>query len=304
MRVIIFCLLFISTKIMAQTNAELERINFFPRTNAYASLEYQYQIINIEAPKAAVNDKEVINFTNSLQFIYAHALRKNLFLGVKGSYERASENAVEYGIGVQERFNSSGPRDPEFFLVWRIKEQKDENGLVDFFFSFADEMGAREVGHEDANRLSGRNQLRLGLSHGFLEDRWEFKSEFEFHYLDNGKEHNKILSQSYDLRSSYDFKFKFYTQYRLQETLFAYGSIGVLYRDNQEIRSGGESYREIQSGTGSIFEVGLKKNLNHLSLIQFTSQIQRNEYFVKGTASNLDGVKITQTFALNIIRGF
>jgi hypothetical protein len=297
-------LLLFPSLVMSQTASEIERLNFFPKTAAFIDMGYQYQVMEIETPRTAIPSRNVLNHQNALKLTAAYKVIDQLFLGMHFQYEKASENAAIYGIEASERISSYGFREPDFFLMWRIKEQNGDQGLLDFSFSYSNAMGAREVGGAGANRLNGRNKLKAGLSHGLLEDKWEFRSMFELHHYTEGEEQNDITSRTYHLHTFNEVLFKFSSQYHLRDWAFINATIGVLYRGSQNISDSRSDDRKIQSGTGSLFEIGIKRPISENTVISTAYQYFRNEYFVKGPSSNLDGKKQLQSISLNLIHGF
>lgn len=292
-------------KLKAQTSNELERLNFFPRSKAFALLQYKFQHLKIDTPKQTANTTEVNNYTNSFIADYAYKLSPSYFVGVSLAYEMSVENSLRYGIPLEEKFTGRGYKESEFFLLSRLREQGKNHGLIDLYLSYIDAYGAREVGNDQSSqRYYGRNIFKIRLSHGMFEDDWEFRTSFLYTYYDEGEEYNKFTDQNYDIDSLKNFEFNFGAQYRLKERLYAYGSIGVAYRGTETITNRNLDKREIQAGTGSIFNLGLKQNLTQWTLIQIQGNYLRSEYFVKGVGTNLDGTSEVFEGSLALIQAF
>jgi hypothetical protein len=288
----------------AQTKTEIERINFFPSSDAFAEVQYHYEKLNIETPQTSVNTKEVNNFSNLLSISYAQKFHRKIFLGISGIFEEASENAVIYGIPLRRRFNSFGPKEPLIFGIFRLREQADSKGLVDLYVSFAPDGGGREIGKDKANRLRGRHLLHLILSHGMREGDWEFKSSLDYLYWGEGEERNAFLVKKFILEDYYNLSFHFKTQYRINDWLFASSSIGAVYHSTQTIIDKHYERRQIQSGTGSVFEFGLKRPLSDWSVIELSYTHKRNDYFVKSPDINLNGEQKVERFILKLVHAF
>lgn len=305
MRTLLFILLSSFSLIaQAQTQTEIERINFFPRSDAFAIARYHYEKLNIETPQTSVNTKAVNNYSNVLSVSYAQKVHRKLFLGITGEFEEASENAVVYGIPLRRRFNSFGPKEPIIFGIYRLREQEGTKGLVDFYASFAPDGGSREIGKDHSNRLRGRHLLHFILSHGMWEGDWEFQSSLDYLYWGEGEERNSFISRRFDLEDHYNLSFHFKAQYRVNEWLFASSSIGAVYHSTQTIIDKQMGRRQIQSGTGSVFEFSLKRPLSDWSLIELSYILKRNDYFVKSPDVNLDGDQKVQRFVLKMVHAF
>lgn len=305
MKVLIFILFFFPfLRVQGQTKTEIERINFFPKADAFAEARYHYEKHKIKTPQTSVNTKEVNNYSNLLSISYAHKMSRKLFLGLTGMFEEASENAVVYGIPLRRRFNSLGPKEPLIFGLYRLREQENTKGLVDLYASFAPDGGAREIGKDKANRLRGRHLLHIILSHGMWEDDWEFRSSLDYLYWGEGEERNSFLGRKFTLEDYYNLSFHFKTQYRLNRWLFTSFSIGAVYHSTQTILDTNNGRRQIQSGTGSVFELGLKRPLSDWSLLELNYVIKRNDYFVKSSDVNLDGEEKVQRLILKLVHAF
>lgn len=273
----------------SQLKHQLERLNFFPEADAYTQFRYEYERLDIETPIETVMTKEVKNYTNSVVATYAHRFGRKYFIGVNGYFEQASENAVTYGIPLRRRFTSKGVREPELFTIYRLRHQREARGLIDLYFSYSPSIGKREIGGDDVSRFNGRDIMRLYLSHGLWEGEWEFKTALGLNYFGKGEEKNTFADRNFELENYYVLNFQFYGQYTVNSWLFTYASVGLNYTSLEIIREAKEPKREIQAGTGSIFELGFKKPLNRWSLIELGFQFNRYEYFVKGDTDNLDG---------------
>lgn len=287
----------------SQTSKKLERINFFPEAKAYAQIGHQYQNLRIHTPEVAVQTSSVHNHYNAFKLSYAHRYH-NVFLGLKGRFELSSENGVAYGVPSRRRFSSSGLSAPELFAIWRIRPQKKDKGLVDLTVSFSPDLGAKEIGGDNANRLEGRRVLQTNLSHGHWEEDWEFKSVFSWTYFGEGEEHNNLTDESHLLEPKHHLGLSFNVQYRLSSWNFIHTFIGVVYREEEDIDSSKGHEREIQSGTGTLFELGLKRPLSEWSLLRLNYQLFRSEYFVKSDEYNLEGKAVRQTITLDLLHAF
>lgn len=299
-----FIIIFISLKLHAQTKTEIERINFFPEADAFMAVNYQYNILKINTPQNTVGTKSVSNYKSLLAISYAHKFSRKMFIGLTGFLEEASENGILYGIPTKRRFSSFGPKEPEFFTIYRLRFQQKNKGLVDLFASFSPKKGTREIGSENADRWNGRYISRVGLSHGMWEEEWEFRSSIEYVYYGEGEEENKFSGGLFVLENYSDFIFNFKAQYRINKWLFAFGSVGVEYHTDQEINEPGGEERVILAGTGSVFQIGIKKPLGEWSSMDLSYVLKRNDYFVKGPANNLEGDLRSETLSLNYVTAF
>jgi hypothetical protein len=287
-----------------QLSKQLERLNFFPEASAYMDLGYEYQWLNIQTPQDSVLTKEVKNTFNILRVAYAQKFSENMFLGTRVFFEEASENGVNYGIPLRRRLNSAGFVEPEIFSTYRLRRQTPERGLVDFHASYSPKLGQREIGNQKATRLRGRSLLKAALSHGMWEDEWEFRTWLGLNYFGEGQERSKFSPSTFNLNSYLEGEFNFSTQYRLTPWLFIYGRIGIIYSGVETIKEENNDTREIKAGTGSWFELGLKKPINRWSLIELGYSIKRNEYFVKSLDANLEGERIQQQLQMNYKMAF
>ena len=297
-------LLILPLQLLAQTKTHIERINFFPEADAFAVFGYQYEKLNIDTPQNSVMAKEVNNYKNLLSFSYGHRFGRKIFAGLNAYVEEASENVVFYGIPLKRRFTSIGPREPELFVIYRLREQQTDKGLVDLYLSYSPKMNAREIGNKYAARWNGRDILHAAISHGMWEGRWEFRSSLEYIYYGTGEEKNNFSKEEFVLENYNDLIFNFKTQYRINRWLFVFGTIGVEYHAPQDINQKGGTERQIQAGTGSVFQFGLKKPLSEWSVAELSYTIKRNDYFVKSTANNLEGDSRLERAALSFTTAF
>lgn len=305
MKLFFTMLLFIhSLSSSAQTKTQLERINFFPKSDAFLRSSYTHQVHRINTPQTSLMTKEVNNHSNIFDLRYGHRFADRFFAGVSASFEEASENAVRYGIPLRRRFNSYGFKEPEVFALYRLVEQKGEKGLIDLFLSHSPKGGTRIVGFKNSSRINGRPVTKLGISHGLWEEEWEFKSEFQYQYFGEGLEKNGFTQNDYFLEVYQDLLFNFQAQYRLNPWLFVHATVGFVYHGTQDISDNRNDQREIQSGTGSFFKLGLTKPLSLWTMVAINYSQQRNDYFIKGTSLNLEGREKVQDFTLEMITAF
>jgi hypothetical protein len=282
----------------------LERINFFPETDAYLDLGYEDQRLNIETPQNSVLTKEVKNHSNLFKLAYAERLARKIFVGARLHFEQASENGVTYGVPQRRRFDSVGFKEPEVFLTYRLRDQNETHGLIDFHASFSPYMGPREIGNPKANRLRGRSTLKTALSHGLWEEEWEFRTWLGLNYFGQGKEHNDYRQSRFELNPFMEAEFIFSSQYRLNPWLFVYGSVGIIYSGIEKVSEKTGLRREIKAGTGSRFDLGMKKPINQWSSLELGFSLRRNEYFVKSDDANLEGNMLQQQLKLNYKMAF
>lgn len=304
MKLACLILVLFTTQIYAQTKTQIERINFFPEADAFAKFSYQYERLRIDTPQNTVMAKEVKNYKNTLSASYGHRFTRNLIAGLSLFLEEASENVVYYGIPLKRRFSSVGPKEPELFMIYRLRRQEEDKGLIDLYSSFSPKGHNREIGNKQAARWNGRNIFNIGLSHGMWEEEWEFRSSLEYIYYAEGQEKNDFANESYTLENYSDVIFNFKTQYRYSRWLFFFGTFGVEYHTTQKIKQPGNAEREIQAGTGSVFQLGVKKPLGDWSVLELNYVLKRNDYFVKATANNLEGESAQERFTLSLTSSF
>lgn len=294
-----FCL-----SIHAQIDRELERINFFPTTPRYLIINYQYQYYSIDTPSNNTQVKGERDLSNLFALTFAHKLRERFFLGINGFWEAASEKGLRYGLPSRDRIVSQGARDPELFLRWRIRPQTEEIGLFDLVINYAHSLGPRRIGDHEANRLNGQSKYEVILHHGKHEGDWEYRTSLKYVYFNKGILENTVNNKTYDLHSNRHFLFNFQVQNQVMENLFVNGSIGFRYRGTQGIKGRNDVVLDVQSGTGSIFGLGMKSYLTNNLLGDLRYTYSKNDYFVKGSASNLEGQEKAQAIALGLIFGF
>ena len=295
---------FASTWAQEHLEKELERINFFPNTDAYLTTSYAHKQLHIETPQESLDTKSVTNLSNTLELTYAQKVANKAFVGINLYLEEASENGVKYGVPIRRRFTSYGFKEPEIFATYRLKHQKVDKGLFDLHLAFSPSFGQREIGNDHANRLNGRNIAKLALSHGFWEEAWEFQTKLGLTYFDEGEEQNHFNDLIYDLRSQKDVKLKFTSQYRLTHWWFVYAGVGIVYYGSQVVVERGGMKREIKAGTGSEFALGVKHTLDSWSLVEMNYGLTRYDYFVKADAANLEGDAVEHSIGLAYKRAF
>ncbi len=293
--------LFTISMLHARTQKGIERLNFFPDADAYLSLNYEHFDLDIETPQTSIQSKGVNNYSNRFSGTYGHRAGRKIFIGVHVGFEAASENGVVYGIPSRRRFKSSGVVEPALLGIYRLRSQKEKKGMIDLHFFASPSLGRREIGEETTTRFYGRDIYCLGLSHGFMEDRWEFQNLIEYRYFSRGNEDNKILRTSFNIESSWRIRYRFSMQYELSPDYEVLASIGLIYRSPEKIRSPDEDTREIRSGTASVLGIGLKRPLSEWSMLEGKYSLQREEYFVRSSNSNLDGTAMSQKFTLGYV---
>lgn len=296
---LIFC-----HSLYAQTDAELERINFFPQTARYAVIDYQYQYYSIDTPANNVQVKGERNLSNLFALTFAQKFREKYFLGVNGYWETVSEKGLRYGLPSRKSNVSSGMREPEVFLRWRLRPQTEEIGLFDLVLNYAHSFGPRRIGDQESNRLNGQSRYEIALHHGKHEGEWEYRTSMRFIYFNEGLIENTFNDKTYDLLPNRHFIFNFQVQNQVMNNLFINGGIGFRYRGTQVIRGRDDIELDVQSGTGSIFSLGLKTYFTTKLLGDLRYTYSKNDYFVKGSPSNLEGQEKTQSLSFGLVYGF
>lgn len=277
----------------------VHRLNFFPDADAWLRAEYSHRLLNITTPKEIADTKDVRNVYNLGEVSYAQRFARKLFLGVKVGIEEASENGALYGIPLKRRFTSEGLTDPEIFGTYRLRHQKDDKGNLDLHLSLTPSPGNRKISTSSTNRFSGRNSVQLGLSHGFLDEAWEFRNAIHGTFLGAGREDNEFLGgMRFRLESSFTVDYTFSAQYASGKRTFVSGLLGINYRSSEISREKGGGKRELRSGTGSVFGASLKRIISDWSLLEGGYTLRRSEYFVKGEDVNLDGKLTSHEFSL------
>lgn len=299
---LVLLLIVFHSQTFARPDQGLERINFYPAVDAYAIGGYRYQHLDITTPKTSVDTNEVENYQNIFSLTYAYNFDW-FFLGFKAAYEMATESAVISGVPSGEKFTSQGFKNTEYFLHTRFRKQKEDKGNIDGFFSFSDNISQKEVGESSSNRKSGRNIFQAVLSHGYIENEWEFKNSISWIFLDEGEEYNHFVQKEFDMRSYNMFTYKFTGQYAFNQWNYLNAFAGFRYRTVQKIANGASDKREIQAGTGSLFGFGYQKPLSSRSLVELIYELERYTYFVKGT-ENFDGEATQNSIELNLKKGF
>lgn len=289
-------------KLSAGTFQELHRLNFFPASQAYLRLDYTYQNLEIETPRILFNQSSVRNYLNIFDLSYAFNWR-GTFFGTKLKYEVTSLSAANYGIASSKRYTAQGFGSPEFFFLSRLRPQTGETGNIDLFFSFTPGLGPREIGKRSAERFEGRDIFQFRLSHGLREESWEFRNQLGTRYFSEGKETNSFTENKYILRPYALFRYSFTGQYQARDWLYIFAGASFEYRTVQKIVSPTEDERKIQAGTGSIFNLGVKKPLDDWSVVELGVELERYSYFVVDE-SNFDGQATDAKYSVSFIRGF
>jgi hypothetical protein len=296
-------LFFFGFLLCAPLGAAIHHINQMPETDYLTGFRLTYYESVVRAGNLRDATSESLNYGQGIQVGLAKQIWHQTFFAIRFDYGMDFESASRYGINTQERYRSQSFKEPSFYFVKRLREQSEDHGLWDLQVYLVKYWGAREVGKDNTNRYYGRNIVETKLSHGWLEDKWEFKTEFFFNYYDSGQERNLLSQTNYSLDPYADIGLHFYAQYEIHPRWFIAPGVGLIYRGTQQIRSG-DSTRSIQAGTGSRLNLkGLwlyQKNLI-LSLILENS---RADYFVSGTLENFDGKLNTYSSTFSLEYGF
>jgi hypothetical protein len=303
MFILILFISFFSLSSQALESYDLQRINFLPETTSYADLSYRYSFRSIEAPTSQINTKELKETANLINFTYGHKVQPRTLLGLNLAYEESSESGVRYGVATSRRFSSQGLVNPELFVIHRLRSQKKTRGLIDLKALFSKGMHRREIGTNTASQFQSRDNFSLALSHGLLENQWEFRSSLKFSYFGEGAEKNVFTNSKAELGPYAEYLFDFTTQYEISSQWYVNAMAGFLYRSSQNIQEDNGLNRELQAGTGSIFGVGAKYLMASATVISLDYSVYRNDYFVLSSI-NFDGDELAQTIEIKLTRGF
>jgi hypothetical protein len=284
--------------------AELERINFFPRSDSFLEAGYAYQNNQIEAAASSESTQQLRDYINRWQLGLGHRVLPATFLGVNFSYENTVESGLRYGLPTIQKFRSHGVTEPQFFSLIRLREQQAGRGLIDLALNFSPKLSTRRVATNNANRFNGRHLAGLRLSHGYLEEGWEFRTSLSMQHSFRGEERDVANAATMELAPASNYSFMFEAQRDLINQWFLHGGIGFIYRGTQEISSPSGNRREVQAGTASSMQVGLKRNLTATQLLRLDYQIQRGDYFIKSNPVNFDGRWSFESLNLSYVLGF
>ena len=183
-----------------------------------------------------------------------------------------------------------------------MRFQKEARGNTDFHLSILPSAGTRKISKKTANRVSGRSAIRGQLNYGFQEEKWEFRNTFGFNYYFAGREENQFLGGAqFRQEASYNLDFAFTTQYALSDFLFLSGTVGIIYSSTEVVRRKDGDKREHRSGTGSLFQITLKRKFSEWSMVEAGYALSRSEYFVKADTFNLDGDLRSHQVFLNYV---
>jgi hypothetical protein len=304
MKFAIFSILFFAlTSAHASDDCLLERLNFLPACRYVSEFSFGYEASDLNAKSPSSSTESINQSTNGMTLSQGFLINKRLYVGAWIEYESSVESGAKYGFSDFSRFRSEGFREPTFFSKYRLQEQSEEKGIIDLFLSASYGMDSREVMRDGSNRLNGRHLVNLGLSHGRIEDRWEFKSSLNILYSSSGKEINQKSKSTSDISSSIDYRFSFSAQYELKGQSFLYSVIGFEFRGKEKIDSSQNGNREIQSGSGTRFSFGGKKFLRSNLLVDLSYHYSKREFYIKSSPS-FDGEESVQSVVGKLVLGF
>ncbi len=284
-------------------HAQIERLNFFPGTPHVLSQSFEHRRTNIESDATFGETGSISSSATAAGLSYDHLLGKYAYVGVMVAYQEGKDAGPRYGGPQPKRYTSQGFRDPELRALFRLRKDTPARGPLDLRLAYRPHMDEREVGPRDANSSEGRDAMVVEASHGHREGRWEFRSAFTLTRMGQGREDNESEGVVYRLPPHLDALFLFQLQYQWSEKWYVVPGLGVEYRGTQRLESAMGS-RTIQSGTGSVLALALKRVVSPSVLAALDLIHQRADYFVKGVDSNYDGKERTTYLRLSLIEAF
>lgn len=282
--------------------AQIERLNFFPETKSFLSVEYKYTNDNIYAKIPSEEQKTKRQYGTALAASYDYRFFDKTFIGVSIDYGEGEEVGARYGDSGLREYENQGFGDPELHSRTRLRDQDSDRGSLDLLIALRSGLETAEVGTAESNRKMGHTNLNVALAHGYHEERWDFRSTLALNQAFEGEEKNLRSGQTFTLKSHRDLIFNFHAQYELRPTWYVISGIGIIYRGAQRLDAGDGDTRKIQAGTGSLFDIGLKKIVGTNDALTLNIHHYRNEYFVKGDPSNFDGYERFYAVALTWIK--
>jgi hypothetical protein len=302
---LIITLLSLLSIVQAQAghDPELERLNFFPRSQAFLAASLIQRNHLIESAPYSTNRRNLHENSQTTMLEAGYRLGPALILGAGFLFERAREGGFRHGVPELENFRAQGFAGGNIFGIWRLREQTEQRGLIDLQMSFFPGLGPRTIGI-DANRLSGRSSLTLVASHGFLEEVWEFRTSIGSSRQFQGELKDASVDRTYALAAATSFWFSFSFQREIARFWYVDGATGFRYRTDQNLRGVVGDRRELQSGTSSQFDLGLKKKLSSHKLLRLGYSFERGDIFVRTNSNNFDGRWLSHAADLSLILGF
>lgn len=282
--------------------AQIERLNFFPETKSFLALEYKYSNDNTYAKIPSEEQKTKRQYGTAIKASYDYRFFDKTFIGISIDYGEGEEVGARYGDSGLREYENQGFGDPEIHSRTRLRPQEKDRGSLDLLISLRSGLETAEVGTAESNRKMGYTNLNVAIAHGYHEDRWDFRSTLAINQAFEGEEKNLQSGQTFTLKSHRDLSFSFHAQYELKPTWYLIPGIGIIYRGAQRLDDGQDDTRKIQAGTGSLFDLGIKKILTTRDALTLNIHHYRNEYFVKGDPSNFDGYERFYAVALTWVK--
>jgi hypothetical protein len=282
--------------------AQIERLNFFPESKSFLTIESKYTNDNTYAKIPSEEQKTKRQYGTALKASFDYRFFDNTFIGLSIDYGEGEEVGARYGDSGLREYENQGFGDLEIHSRTRLRQQENDQGSLDLLISLSSGLETAEVGTAEANRKMGYTNLNVGFAHGYQEDRWEFRSTMALNQAFEGEEKNLRSGQTFTLRAHRDLSFSFHAQYEFKPTWYVVPGIGIVYRGAQRLDDGNNDTRKIQAGTGSMFDLGLKKVLRATDALTLNLHHSRNEYFIEGDPSNFDGYERFYALALTWIK--
>jgi hypothetical protein len=292
-----------TAQVQAGQDPELERLNFFPRVPVFLAASLIQRNHQIESSPFSTSSRNLHESSQAAELEAGYRLGPALILGAGLHFEEAREGGFRHGLPERENFRAQGVSSGNVFGIWRLREQSEHRGLIDLRMSFSPDLGARTVG-TNANRLSGMPAFSVIASHGFLEEAWEFRTLLGVSRQFRGELRDASDDRIYELGPTTSLWFSFSSQHGFARSWFADAALGFTYRTDQTLRGVVGELRELQSGTSSKFDLGLKKKLSGHQLLRLGYSLQRGDIFVRTNAVNFDGRWLSHAADLSLILGF
>jgi hypothetical protein len=281
----------------------LHKLNPFPKDNWVSRTYLKYEQTNINLQQAMEDQGEIKEYHHLFEQEIGYRLSDATFFSTSLQYGQSKLSSLRYGDSDKGSFYAQGFSEPTFKLFSRRRfAEKVKDKVIDLFVSFSPKLNERATGASGSNMAHGRNISRFEINHGIFDELWDFN--FKLNYLHFGEGEEK------DLNSKNIRKFNAYSelaayfeaQHYLTEMYFVRAGMGLRYISDQHFSEAGKN-SDVQQGTGSSMYLGLVRKGKVYTLISKIGRL-RNDYFIKGSESNMEGDYTFRSLSFEVLREF
>jgi hypothetical protein len=260
--------------------ANVQRINYFPEQFIEMSFSYEQQQKSTISP----SDKIVWNQSELQKYSASYGLKMTKYILLGSELEAESFSGIDLMRGNfdDQESKANGLSKLRLWSIFRLREQKGETSLWDWFLSFSPRLGEAKVNTHGENRFTGGQGFLTGFANGYLILPWEFRFSIFFERFSQ----REVQSYNEELAISpyYKYGFSFQTQYSFSQLNHLLFEVSVFQESIQSFQTN-SMVKDLQLGSRSKFDLGYKRMITPSQLIFFGLSTSVGEYYIKNQQS-------------------